>query len=214
MDPIALTIRHSTGKLINPPSIEAILGTLHQLEITFVDDADEPLELAAETTGRLVCKASAAYNGDTILLDSAWSHAEGETTYTLATLASSQQLETLIGNKDDLIIRAQVEWQLPTEDEPRKSRPFDLLLINSPAHSGDGAPDVAGATTSAWLTARSPRIDIAAALDATQRTQLLNNIGNLHQTRLSDDSAYLHIYTPAGTYKGSLRLLDLGQSNL
>ena len=218
MDAIPLTLQHATGKLISPPQVEAILGTLLTLDLTFLNADAEAYELASGTTGRLVCKAPQALGGATILLDSAWAHTTGETTYTLATLANSTQLQDLIdaadGDDTDFILRAQVEWQIPAETDPRKSRPFDLLIINSPARSDDTAPDVAGEAASTWLSARAPRIDAAVTLTAGQRTQLLTNIGNLLQLRLSDNADYIHTYTPAGIYKGSISLVDLGQANL
>lgn len=214
-----LQIRASTGKLIAPAAlIEAILGTQLQIEVTFLDDDDQPVELAIGTTGRLVCKAPNLLKGTIVLQDAAWSHTTGQTTYLLATLADSEQLRDLIdaadGDDADFTLRANFEWQLPDEDDPRKSYPFDLLVINTPSRSDDTAPDVAGQAASEWLDLRSPRQDKSLALSASQRTQLLTNIGNQLQHRLSDDSAYVHLYTPAGIYKGSLRLIDLGQANL
>jgi hypothetical protein len=214
-----LSLSSETGKLVSPPAlIEALLGTLLQIEITFLDADGEAVELASATTGKLVCKAPQALGGEVVLLDSAWSHTSGETTYTLATLADSVQLRALIDSADgddaDFCLRANIEWQLPTEDDPRKSYPFDIRVVNTPSREDDGAPDVAGEATSNWLDARSPRIDKALALTAGQRTQVLTNIGNVMQQRLSDDSAYVHLYTAAGVYKGSLRLLDLGQANI
>jgi hypothetical protein len=215
----ALQIRASTGKLITPAAlIEAILGTQLQIEITFLDDDDQPVELASGTTGRLVCKSPQNLKGTIVLQDASWSHTAGQTTYLLATLADSEQLRALIdaadGDDADFTLRANFEWQLPAETDPRKSYPFDLLVINTPSRSDDTAPDVAGQAASEWLDLRSTRHDKALALSASQRTQLLTNIGNQLQHRLSDDSAYVHLYTPAGIYKGSLRLIDLGQANL
>lgn len=213
-----LSIRSTTGKLISPVLIEALLGTLLQIQITFQDDADATVVHHADTTGRLVLKAPQSLGGSIILLDSSWTYDSESQTYTLATLADSEQLRALIdaadGDDAEYILRGQVQWQLPDEDDPRKSWPFDVLIVNSPARSDDTAPDVAGQAASDWLDARSPRIDKALALTAGQRTQLLTNIGNLMQLRLSDDGAHLHTYTPAGIYSGSIRLLDLGQANL
>ena len=218
MEAQPLSIRSTTGKLISPVLIEALLGTLLQIQITFLDDADATVVHDAETTGRLVLKAPQALGGSIILLDSSWTYDSETETYTLATLADSEQLRALIdaadGDDAEYILRGQVQWQLPDEDDPRKSWPFDVLIINSPARSDDTAPDVAGQAASDWLDARSPRIDKALALTAGQRTQLLTNIGNIMQLRLSDDGSHLHTYTAAGLYKGSIRLLDLGQSDL
>lgn len=218
MEAQPLSIRSTTGKLISPVLIEALLGTLLQIQITFQDDEDATVVHDAETTGRLVLKAPQALGGSIILLDSSWTYDSASQTYTLATLADSEQLRALIdaadGDDAEYILRGQVQWQLPDEDDPRKSWPFDVLIINSPARSDDTAPDVAGQAASDWLDARSPRIDKALALTAGQRTQLLTNIGNIMQLRLSDDGSHLHTYTAAGLYKGSIRLLDLGQSDL
>jgi hypothetical protein len=220
MKALPLCIHAETGEvraaltLAGSPHLSAILGTTLELTLTFFDDADAAVELTAGTTGRLVCRSPDALDGDTVLIDSSWDHAEGATTYTLKTLADSEQLRALIKSKRDFLLSAQVEFTVPEEDAPRKSLPFDLLVINGPARGDEGAPDVNGSTTSAWLTVRAPRIDIVATLTAGQRTQLLTNIGNLMQTRLSDDASYVHLYTPAGIYKGSLALLDLGQVNL
>lgn len=215
----SLSLSSETGKITTPvPLIEALLGTQLQIEFTFLDADDAAEELPSGTTGRLVCKAPQALGGDVVLLDSAWSHTSGETTYLLATLADSTQLRALIdaadGDDEEFILRANLEWQLETEDDPRKSYPFAIRVINTPSRSDDTAPDVAGQAASDWLDARAPRFDKALALNGSQRTQLLTNIGNVMQQRLSDDSAYVHLYTAAGIYKGSVRLLDLGQSNL
>lgn len=214
-----LSLSSETGKLGSPPAlIEALLGTLLQIEITFLDADGEAVELASGTTGKLVCKAPQALGGDVVLLDSAWNHTNGQTTYTLATLADSIQLRALIDSADgddaDFCLCANIEWQLSSENDPRKSYPFYIRVVNTPSRSDDSAPDVAGQAASDWLDARSPRIDKALALTAGQRTQVLTNIGNVMQQRLSDDSAYVHIYTATGVYKGSLRLLDMGQANL
>ena len=218
MEAQPLSIRSTTGKLISPPRlIEALLGTLLQLKISFVDDDDVAVMHDPATTGRLVCKAPQSLGGEVVLLDASWT-ANDDDTYTLATLADSSQLRALIdaadGDDSEFVLTAQIEWQLPDEDDPRKSYPFPIIVVNSPSRSDDTAPDVAGQAASDWLDARSPRIDKSLALTGSQRTQLLTNIGNLMQLRLSDDGAHLHTYTPAGIYKGSIRLLDLGQSDL
>ncbi|MBK8037706.1 MAG: hypothetical protein IPK22_11310 [Verrucomicrobiaceae bacterium] len=213
-----LAIRATTGKLISPAAIEAILGTLLQLQITFKDAVDATVVHPEGTTGRLVLKAPQSLGGATVLVDSAWTYDAETEAYTLATWVYSSQLVALIdaadGDDADFTLRANVEWQLPAEDKPRKSYPFDVLVINTPSRPDDTAPDVAGELASGWLDTRSPRIDKSLALTAPQRTQLLTNIGNTMQLRLSDDAAHLHTYTPAGIYKGSIRLIDLGQSNL
>lgn len=220
MKAIPLCISYDTGDLRRSltdaaqPIIHAILGTTLELTLTFFDEAIAALEIDAAATGRLVCRSPDDLGGATVLLDSSWDHTTATTTYTLKTLADSEQLRTLIKSKPDFTLSAQVEFTIPGEDDPRKSLPFDLLIINGPARGDEGAPDVAGATTSAWLSARAARIDIDAALTAGQRTQILTNIGNQMQQRLSDDASYLHLYTPAGIYKGSVSLLDLGQANL
>lgn len=218
MNAQAVTLRSTTGRLISPVSIEALLGTLLQIQITFKNDADEVVVHDPATTGRLVLKAPQSLGGTVVLLDSSWTYDSETETYTLATLADSEQLRTLIdaadGDDADFTLRANIEWQLPDEDDPRKSYPFDILVINTPSRSDDTAPDVAGQAASDWLDARSPRIDKSLALSGTQRTQLLTNIGNMMQLRVSDDGGHLHTYTAAGVYKGSLRLLDLGQANL
>jgi len=219
MKAIPLFISYDTGDLqrsltdASVPRIAAILGTTLELTPTFFTDG-AALELDAAATGRLVCRSPDAIDGDTVLLDSAWDHTPGATTYTLKTLADSEQLRALIKSKPEFILDAQIEFTIPGEDAPRKSLPFDLIIINSPARGAEDAPDVAGSVASAWLSARSPRIDIDLSLTASQRTQLLTNIGNVMQMRLSDDASYVHLYNAAGVYKGSTNLLDLGQANL
>ncbi len=218
MHPQPLTIRSTSGNLTSPARlIQALLGTLLQLQIRFVDEDDVTVVHDPATTGRLVCKAPQDLGGEVILLDASWT-ANDDETYTLATLADSTQLRALIdaadGDDSECILTAQIEWQLPDEDDPRKSYPFPIEVINSPARSDDTAPDVTGQAASDWLDVRSARLDKTLALTAGQRTQLLTNIGNMMQLRVSDDGAHLHTYTPAGIYKGSLRLLDLGQANL
>jgi len=220
MKAIPLFISYETGVLQRSltdqtqPRVAAILGTTLSLSITFLDDAGAAMELETGSTGRLVCRSPDALDGDTVLLDSSWDHTADTTLYTLKTLADSEQLRTLIKSKACFTLAAQVEFTIPGEDDPRKSLTFDLIIHNGPARGDEGAPDVAGATESAWLTARSPRIDISSVITAGQRTQLLTNIGNVMQQRLSDDLSYLHLYTPAGVYKGSISLIDLGQADL
>lgn len=220
MKAITLFISYETGVIQRSltaamqPRVAAILGTTLSLSITFLDDTGVAMELETGSTGRLVCRSPDALDGDTVLLDSSWDHTADTTLYTLKTLADSEQLRTLIKSKPCFTLAAQIEFTIPGEDDPRKSLTFDLIINNGPARGDEGAPDVAGATESAWLTARSPRIDISAVISAGQRTQLLANIGNLMQMRLSDDFSSLHFYTPAGLYKGSLTLRDLGEANL
>lgn len=206
-----VTRRTLTGGVV---IANAILGTTLELSTTFYDDDGEAVELPEGATGKLVCRAPDALDGDDILNDSSWDHAAGSTIYTLKTLADSDQLRPLIKSLKTYTLSAQIEFQIPEEDAPRKSLPFDLVIINGPARGDSGAPDVAGAATSAWLSARSPRIDVDEVITAGQRTRLLANIGNAMQMRLSDDADYVHLYTPAGIYKGSLALVDLGKANL
>ena len=206
-----VTRRALTGGVV---IANAILGTTLELSTTFYDDDGEAVELPEGATGKLVCRAPDALDGDDILNDSSWDHAAGSTIYTLKTLADSDQLRPLIKSLKTYTLSAQIEFQIPEEDAPRKSLPFDLVIINGPARGDSGAPDVAGAATSAWLSARSPRIDVDEVITAGQRTRLLANIGNAMQMRLSDDADYVHLYTPAGIYKGSLALVDLGKANL
>jgi hypothetical protein len=220
MIPISFCVSSDTGVLqrtltdATAPRVTALLGTTLTLSITFFDSTGLAIELDPAATGRLVCRAPEALDGDTVLLDSAWDHTGGTTLYTLKTLADSEQLRALIKSTPNYCLEAQIEFSLPGEDDPRKSLPFDIIVTNGPARGDEGAADVAGATSSAWLTARAPRIDIPAALTASQRTQLLANIGNIPQQRLSDDASYVHFYDLTGIYKGSLSLLDLGQANL
>ncbi|WP_395736268.1 hypothetical protein [Prosthecobacter sp.] len=220
MKAIPLFINAGTGELRRTltqgpaPRIAAILGTTLELTNTFFDDEDAAIELDEGSTGRLVCRSPNGLDAETVLLDSAWDHTSGQTTYSLKTLADSEQLRYLIKSKPEFILSAQVEFTVPGEDAPRKSLPFDLVIINGPARGDEGAPDVNGSVQSAWLTERAPRIDIDAVLTSMERTQLLTNIGNVLQQRLSDDGSYVHFYNAAGIYKGSATLLDLGQANL
>ena len=158
MNPISLYISSATGEvrrtLTQPPAplIRAILGTLLQIETTFVDGDNAAVELASGTTGRLVCKAPNALNGDAIiLLDAAWSHTTETEIYTFAPLANSEQLLAIIKSTAEITLSAQIEWQLPDEDNPRKSLPFDLLVINSPAREDDGAPDAVADASWVWI---------------------------------------------------------------
>ena len=158
MNPISLYISSATGEvrrtLTQPPAplIRAILGTLLQIETTFVDGDNAAVELASGTTGRLVCKAPNALNGDAIiLLDAAWSHTTDTEIYTFAPLANSEQLLAIIKSTSEITLSAQIEWQLPDEDNPRKSLPFDLLVINSPAREDDGAPDAVADASWVWI---------------------------------------------------------------
>ena len=195
-------------------SATAILGTALEFTVTFFNEDNEAVELAEGATGGLYCRAANALDGDDVLLDAAWAHTAGQTTYTLKTLADSVQLRAAGGKEPSIILRAQIEFHLPDEDEPRKSLPFDLTVILGPARGDAGVPDPVAEASEAWLAARAPRINVAVALSAEQRTQLLTNIGNAMQMRLSADASYVHLYTPAGIYKGSLQLLDLGQADL
>ena len=219
MKAIPLCIHQDTGAVRRTltggvVTATAILGTALELSVTFYDDDNEAVELPEGTTGKLACRAPDALDGDDVLNDGSWDHTTDTTIYTLKTLANSEQLEALIKSEKQYILSAQIEFQFPDEDAPRKSLPFDLTIINGPACGDSGAPDVAGAASSAWLSARSPRIDVDEVITAGQRTRLLTNIGNAMQMRLSDDADYLHLYTPDGIYKGSLALVDLGKANL
>jgi hypothetical protein len=73
--------------------------------------------------------------------------------YTWTGLADSAQLETLLGTQPQITLRAQVEWAISSDSNPRKSLPFDLIIVNSPARLDDGAPDVAGTAAKDWLAA-------------------------------------------------------------
>jgi len=157
MKAVPLFISYETGVLQRSlsdqtrPRVAAILGTTLSLSITFLDDAGAAMELEADSTGRLVCRSPDALDGDTVLLDAAWSHADDTTLYTLQTLADSEQLRNLIKSEPCFTLAAQIEFTIPGEDDPRKSLTFDLIIHNGPARGDEGAPDVADYASWLWL---------------------------------------------------------------
>ena len=160
MKAIPIFISYDTGILQRAladqthPRVAAILGTKLELSITFLDADGVAVELESGSTGRLVCRAPDAMDGDTILLDSTWDHTGATTLYTLSTLADSEQLRALIKSQPCYTLAAQVEFTITSESEPRKSLVFDLIIANSAARGDEGAPDVAGTATWNWFKAR------------------------------------------------------------
>lgn len=185
MKAIPLFISYDTGILQRAladqtqPRVGAILGTKLELSITFLDADGAAVELESGSTGRLVCRAPDAMDGDTILLDSTWDHTADTTLYTLSTLADSEQLRALIKSKSCYTLAAQVEFTIPSETEPRKSLVFDLIIANSAARGDEGAPDVAGTATWDWFKARLAAGDnIAFTTDDTARTIEISATGS------------------------------------
>lgn len=138
-----------------PPSPEVILGTTLALSVAFtVEGACGVLTGYTADSLRLVVKpADAPAAAESYFPAGTWasSGSGAATRYGWTGLANSAQLETLIGSKPEIILRAQIEWMVSGDTNPRKSLPFDLKVTNSPARLDDGAPDIAGNSAKLWL---------------------------------------------------------------
>jgi hypothetical protein len=150
------TVRaQTTGTAL--PSIIALLGTTLVLKAAFtVEGVPGAITDYTADSLRLVVKPADDPDAASSLLPAGTWAAAGsgaDVRYTWTGLADSAQLETLLGTQPQITLRAQVEWAISSDSNPRKSLPFDLIIVNSPARLDDGAPDVAGDSAKLWLAA-------------------------------------------------------------
>lgn len=136
--------------------------------------------LPAEATARLVAKIKGAHKDDPKLLDLEpdISGSSTATRYLFKAICDSVQLRTALGDAETISLRCQVEWQVPGEDAPRLSVPFDLTVTQ--AYSRGADDDIPDTVANAWdlgLNARAVRHDAVQNLSAQQRARALANLG-------------------------------------
>lgn len=183
MKPYSLTIDSGTG-VVTTPLVRAILGTLLQIKATFTADG-ETIELAEGTTGRLVVKPEKALDGDPGMFDGTWVYGTG--TYLLSSLADSQLLRDVLGTKATVCLMGQIEWQLPSEDEPRKCVPFQIEMINSVSRPGDSAPNPIADSTWEWIKETLVEGDnVTFTLDEENRTITISGDAGAHTHEIED----------------------------
>lgn len=129
---------------------------------------------------RLVAKIKGAHKDDPKLLDlePEKSGSGTATRYLLKTVCDSVQLRTALGGAETIVLRCQVEWQVPDEDAPRLSVPFDLTVTQ--AYSRGADDDIPDTVENAWdlgLNARAVRHDAVQSLTQQQRARALANLG-------------------------------------
>lgn len=140
------------------PALFAILGTTLSLSVAFTI-AGTPAAIVdySASTLRLVMKPMTEPDAATGLLPvGTWgSTGSGASTrYTWSALANSVQLIASLGSLASQRYTAQIEWGISTDTNLRKSQPFEILIINSPARLDDGAADIAATAAWDWLKAR------------------------------------------------------------
>lgn len=161
MAPQLLFIDQATGRVqagnadTSAPLLLALQGTTLALRVGFVTNAI-PGELPEGTTGRLVAKKELDHTGDPVLFDGDWTLDDEGTNarYEFSTLVDGVGLRALLNGKARVQLGVQIEWQVPGEDEPRKSQPFALHVLNSYAQEDDGVPDPATSAAWEWIKAR------------------------------------------------------------
>lgn len=141
------TVRSSlTG--IEPPKIAVILGTQLVLRCVFhVDGAVGTIGSYVADSLRIAAKDPAEISGTELLLPTGtWDITGGTTTtaYQWTVLADSAELRAFLGDQVTALLRCQAEWEIDVSGVViRKSQPFDLLVVNSPATPDDGPPSTA-----------------------------------------------------------------------
>lgn len=141
------TVRSSlTG--IEPPKIAVILGTQLVLRCVFhVDGAVGAIGSYVANSLRIAAKDPAEISGTELLLPTGtWAITGGTTTtaYQWTVLADSAELRAFLGDQVTALLRCQAEWEIDVSGVViRKSQPFDLLVVNSPATPDDGPPSTA-----------------------------------------------------------------------
>ena len=125
---------------VNP---QFILRTGANLEVAFVTDG-AIVELAADTTGRLVIKELGAGDGSALFLDTAWDKTGTGTSarYTFTGEMDGTALRTSLANGLKKEYGASVLWKVPADTHDSASLPF-LVTGNQNYHrSDDAAPNV------------------------------------------------------------------------
>ena len=140
------------------PALFAVLGTTLALSIAFTSSGT-PGAITSYTASSLRLSMKPLDQPDAtvgLLPDGTWgSTGSGATTrYTWTALANSAQLQALIGSEVSARYQAQIEWSITTDSNRRKSLPFEILIINSPARTDDAAPDLSSPDAWEWLKAR------------------------------------------------------------
>lgn len=161
MDPITLFVNANTGVVssalatVTAPNIKVLLGQRLTLKVAFhVAGVIAAIGSYTADSMRLAVKKSDDLDNATSLLPLGTWSVTGSTTstrYELVVAADSDQLQTTIGDLPEIVTRAQLLWEISTQDEPRLSYPFDITVVNSPARTDDGAPDTTGAAATAWF---------------------------------------------------------------
>ncbi len=141
------TVRSSlTG--IEPPKIAVILGTQLVLRCVFhIDGVVGDIGSYVADSLRIAAKDPAEISGTELLLPTgAWEITGSTTTtaYQWTVLADSEELRAFLGDQVTALLRCQAEWEIDVSGAViRKSQPFDLLVVNSPATPDDGPPSTA-----------------------------------------------------------------------
>lgn len=138
------TVRSSlTG--VEPPKMAVILGTQLVLRCVFhIDGVVGGIGSYVADSLRIAAKDPAEISGTELLLPTgAWEITGSTTTtaYQWTVIADSAELRAFLGDQATGILRCQAEWQINvTGVVIRKSQPFDLIVVNSPATPDDGPP--------------------------------------------------------------------------
>jgi len=183
MDAQGICIHSGTGRVgksnvdATPPMLYALLGTLLNLQVQFIDDSHSTIELAAGTTGRLTIKQKGVPEGTALLLDADWTlTGDGASAiYTFSLLADSEELRAAIAELVHLDCSAQITWEVDGEDNPRKSFHLDLCVLNSYEQPDDGLPTTTLSNAWTWLKARLVQgSNVTLTIDESAKTITIN----------------------------------------
>lgn len=185
MSPQTLYIHTETGFArrtltgVEVPAISALHRTRLALSVAFVT-AGVVDALPDGVTAKFVAKIKGAHRDDPKLLDVS-ADVSGIGTgarYLFQTTCDSVQLQAVLGTDDSIMLRCQIEWQMPGEDDPRLCYPFDLTITQ--AYSRGPDDEIPDSVANAWdvgLNTRTVRIDAVQTLTTEQRARALANLG-------------------------------------
>lgn len=161
------------------PALSALHRTRLGLSVAFVT-AGAVAALPEGVTARFVAKVKGAHKDDPKLfdLDAVLSGEGTAARYLFETVCDSIQLRDALGLSESIILRCQLEWLMPDEEDPRLSFPFDLHITQ--AYSRGADDEIPDSVQNAWdlgLNARAVRHDAVQSLTSQQRARALANLG-------------------------------------
>lgn len=158
------------------PGLVAILGTSFGLRVRFADKGETVALPNGSGQVQIVAKTQADETEVTLQADGV-ADDQVPARYELRTEVDGQRLRTFLGAQLAVGLLAQIEWQHGDEELPRKSQPFVLTVLNSPAREGDLPSVPASLANLIWLGEHALRYDVEQTLTTEQQEQAQENLG-------------------------------------